>query len=191
MNSSKIALLGLLKATVSPLQRQRLERIDSEDFSAVRKKAREILKSMGIEASEEYLDLGILGLKQYYALPVLNPKNGHAVSAEIDPFWHAHMLFTRQFARFGQDVIGGPMHHIPLDHDHAGQLENVRTLYGYTLGILKELFGEDGLDPRVWPRSVVDARLMCIMYDGVATPPDLDEHALFPFAEAGRVWAFA
>ena len=150
----------MVSAPLHPAQLEGLRRIDAEDFTKVRQKAKEALIAMGQNPSELYLDAGIQGLKLYYALPVLDPGNAHAVSPEIDVFWHAHMLFSREYARFSREVVGDMIHHAPLDRSDSRQLQNARALHNYTTEALRKLFGEGHIDNEVWPRLISDLSLL-------------------------------
>ncbi|MBI4090203.1 MAG: hypothetical protein HY421_02255 [Candidatus Kerfeldbacteria bacterium] len=129
-----------IQLPVNELQRERLMRIDQEDFSGVRRKVREEMSERGIDASAEWLDEGILALKQYYAVALLDPLNKHAVSAVIDPFWHAHIMHTKEYVAFCAEVFEEFLHHEPLDRSDEPKLRFVHTLWKYTRGVYGRLF---------------------------------------------------
>jgi hypothetical protein len=138
-------------------------RIDAENFDPVKKKLSADFARLGIDRGKDYLESGILALKQYYAVALLDPNNSHAISDTLDPFWHAHILFSRQYASFCEDVVGVYMHHIPLDHDATEQVNNVETLYGYTANdAMQKLFSF--IDERFWPINLPRERLVCLHY---------------------------
>ena len=140
-------LVNTINKRLSASQIAALQRIDDEDFSGVRRKVAEELSKQGRDVDNAYLDAGISALKLYYALPVL------------DPFWHMHILHTKQYAAFCQETVGAFMHHDPLDHSLAADVAQVQFLYDYTIGVLSDLFGE--LDPQFYPQHLADAQLVC------------------------------
>jgi hypothetical protein len=170
-----------LRVVVHPEQLRRLRIIDEEDYSGVVRKVREFyVAEHGHEPTQEYLESGIYGLKQYYAVALLDPLNAHSVSAKLDPFWHAHILHTEKYSAFCDKVVGRYMHHVPLDPDNGRQVENIEVLYNYTIEILLELFGE--VDEKNWATSGVDFRLCC---GHAAMYPEVNSFALFQETERG------
>ncbi len=129
-----------IKIDLSDFHLKRVRRIDAENFTPIKKKYMHDCLAVGQPVSEEYADCGILALKQYYAVALLDPHNSHAVSDIVDPLWHAHLLFSEQYHSFSVDVVGVYMHHIPLDHDHQKCVENVEILYSYTREAMDILF---------------------------------------------------
>ncbi len=47
----------------------------------------------------------------------LNPHSSISPSADADKVWHAHILFTRQYAQDCTDYCGQFIHHNPFDTD--------------------------------------------------------------------------
>jgi hypothetical protein len=135
--STKSLISVVALCVTSPEHLKRISRIDAEDFSQVLAKVKKDAKKNGTAHSEKYLEDGLLGLKQYYAIAMLDPANAHAISAELDPFWHAHMLFSNEYMSFCNDVVGEYMHHVPLSHDNLVEVGRVKMLYGYTISTLK------------------------------------------------------
>lgn len=159
--------------------------IDNHDFSGVKRKTKADLAKLGIDVTDEYLDAGILALKQYYAIAVLDGNNMHAVSDKVDPFWHAHMLHSKIYEKFCHDVVGEMMHHSPLDHDKPADVQFVAGLYRFTM----EQYGKCFLhiDERFHPNPDV-AGLVCTHAGDMYAS---GEHALFPkvaHAQAPASW---
>lgn len=153
-------LIDIISAKqLSPLQLERLARIDAEDFAPVRAKVKADMLKLGVEVIDDWLDRGILALKQYYAVAVLDPLNRHAVSDAIDPFWHAHILHTKQYMSFCDDVTDGYIHHEPLDHANRAAMDEIRALYDYTAQCYKQLFMF--IDAEFFPEVLDDERLVC------------------------------
>ncbi|MFN8508995.1 MAG: hypothetical protein U0Z75_00230 [Deinococcaceae bacterium] len=131
---------------VNAFQRERLKRIDDFDYGPLAKRMKKELPKEGVDATDEYISQGIFALKQYYAVALLDPKNRHAIALELDPFWHTHILFTKEYVQFCDDVFGQYIHHVPLDNDDALAVDEVLELYTYTLGIYKQMFRVDTIN---------------------------------------------
>ena len=114
----------------------------------------------GFETTQEWLDEGVLALKQYYAVALLDPFNRHAVSDAIDPFWHAHILHTKQYAEFCDNVFHHYVHHIPLDHADTQAVGLMRKLYDYTYQVYEDMFGY--VNPEFFASQLEDERLVCM-----------------------------
>ncbi len=158
---------------------RRLKIIDNQNYSGVCMKVAEWRKALGKETTQEYLAEGILALKQYYALPVIDPLNAHAVSKDVDPFWHAHILHTKDYSKFCNDVVGSFMHHDPLDHENEQKVENVSRLYAYTSGIYKKMFIYK--NKHLIPDAVKKDELICMHFGN--SYPALSKIAIFPMLE--------
>lgn len=178
-----------LIAQVTSDQYRRLCRIDAEDFTLIAKKVAEDFKKLGVVVTQEYLDTGIYALKQYYAVAMLDPANAHAVTVPIDPFWHAHILFTAQYREFCADVVGEYMDHVPLNFDEQDEVKNVGQLYSYTLTIMPKLF--DRIDEKFWPSQFSQADLICYHKGNSSIYLDLQADRLFEPAPEGQAWAYS
>lgn len=179
-----------IQIDLSAFHLARVRRIDAEDFTPVKKKYMRDCAAAGQPVSEEDADRGILALKQYYAVALLDPHNSHAVSDVVDPLWHTHILFSRQYVDFCDDVVGVYMHHIPLDHDYERGVENVDALYAYTREALDVLFA--GVDDQFWPRIMPRERLICLHKGNQGVyADDIYQHAVLPVDERGINYAFA
>lgn len=182
-------LFDVLARALSPRQLAAVGRIDAEDFSGVKRKVKEELGKQGISVTDDYLDAGVLALKQYYLLPIVDPHNAHAVSDTIDPFWHAHILHTRQYARFCDEVLGAFMHHEPLDHARPRDVAGVKFLYNYTREVMEQTFVQ--LDARFYPAELLDAQLVCTHgqdYRGVAIGEEGFVFPMLPEAQESRLF---
>jgi len=177
----KISLVENLKVQARPEHIRRLRVIDDEDYSGVIRKTQEILTAAGKSPTREFLERGVEALKLYYAIPVLDPANAHAISFELDPFWHSHMLHSKLYTRFCQEAIGEYLHHEPLDKTDAVHLAGAARLYAYTVEVLNEAFKY--VDSYFWSPEVTNARLICF-HMRVNNPP-IKEIALFKEVERG------
>ncbi|MCA9361741.1 hypothetical protein KC906_00040 [Candidatus Kaiserbacteria bacterium] len=156
-----------------PVHQERLAYIDSCDFSRYFDKAVELDLISGNVDREAI----IFALKQYYAIAMLDPANGHAVSDVVDPLWHAHMLFSEEYAQFCSIVVGEYMHHTPLLKNDDAMRMKVRALYDYTLLRLRECFSH--VDERMWP-ALLDERLICMHKGNQSIYIDMQAARLFP-----------
>lgn len=146
-----------VRSKLHPELIKRLNRIDSEDFSIVRKKVAKEFARRGTTVTDSYIDELIIALKQYYAVALLDPANAHAVSVQVDDAWHMHLLDTDGYTKFCNEVVGEIMPHVHLDHDNHAQVENVRTLYDYTLEVLNEVFSH--VNESFWPSPETQPKL--------------------------------
>lgn len=131
-----------IKIEVSKEQTRRLTLIEEFDYQAVAKKVSRDMNGL----PQSYLKDGVENLKLYYAVALLDPLNAHAVSRPVDPFWHAHVLFTKEYVRFCKAIFGGYVHHQPLDEDDVEAVAQVQRLYDYTLQVYGTLFKAVDLD---------------------------------------------
>lgn len=185
------SLLSSLALSMCSEHQRRLQLIDSEDYSGIIRKTREVLQAEGRQrVSNRYLEEGVFALKQYYAIALLDPANGHAISAAIDPFWHAHLLHSRQYVAFCDKVVGEFMHHIPLDRGNDAQMKNIRTLYEYTIRAINEIFLPSAIDQNFWPPGIMDVHLICWHFGNSVAYPEVQHLRLFGPDPDGQNHAF-
>lgn len=165
-------LMGTIAVPITDEQRVALLRVEREDFLPVMKRVK---KDYGF--TDEHLAAGILALKQYYAVAILDAKNRHAVSDMVDPFWHTHVLFTKEYYTFSHDVFDKYMHHEPLDHDDVERVNFVEGVYNYTLDVYGKVF--NSFDEVMNPRVESD-RICCVMGSGITPDQPLYAQGLFP-----------
>jgi hypothetical protein len=158
----KTLLETVVKGMLEPYHLTKVALIDAEDFSGVEREVRKMFKKQGINVSQDFLDSGVLALKQYYLIPVIDPKNMHAISDSADPFWHAHILHTKQYTKFCNTVFGEYIHHEPLDHAIESDVKDVRRLYNYTRAVIGTYFSF--VDENFYPTNMPDVRLICTHY---------------------------
>lgn len=72
-------------------------------------------------------------------------KGGDPPSAEVDKFWHAHILHSRDYVGMCNEIFGRYIHHQPSE-------ESEETIGFWTemLGRYRKYFGEPG---RMWTQS--------------------------------------
>lgn len=184
-----LPLVSQIALPTTANQKARLQRIDEEDFSLVMKKVREELALQNIQVTDDYLIRGINALKQYYAIALLDPANAHAIPANLDPFWHMHILCTEQYFKFCNDVIGEYMHHMPLDRDDPAKVKNVSELYAYSLEMAPKLFHDP--DRIFWAREFNQDDVICMHKGNQSIYLSIQKDRLFEPTPAGKTWAYA
>lgn len=169
-----MSLLKSIKVELSEFHKERIGMIDNFDYSKVRTK---VDKDLG-GVPKSYLDTGIENLKKYYVVALLDPKNKHAVSRPVDPFWHSHVLFTKDYQKFCKDIFGGYVHHEPLDENDSQKIGKVEKLYDYTLDIYDDMFND--LQNEWWPKDGFSGNIKVVCLHMELTNPVILENALFP-----------
>ena len=153
-------LLSTVRAEqVMPFHMTLLRSIDETDFSGVLRKTKEELQKQDSVPDPGFLDEGVLALKQYYAIATLDPRNMHAISDAVDPFWHAHILHTEEYVDFCNRMFGRYLHHHPLDHENLHEVKMVERLYRYTVWCYERFFGY--INPTFFPVELPVYRLVC------------------------------
>ena len=159
MKSNEWNLLEMCKVKLSKVQKMALQRIQEEGEEIITFLAKKIDKECGNKRDDEYYQKGCLALKQYYATAVLDPIHVHAISSELDNFWHAHILDTVSYNMLCED-LGVYMHHDPLNPEDKSKYDDVLSAYKYTRGtVLEKLFGEENLDSYFHP---IETRAVCL-----------------------------
>ncbi len=152
-------LIDTIKISLTPIEEQGVLRIDNEDFRLVARKTRKQLVLEGKPHDDEYIERGLLALKQYYGVALIDPLNPHAVSDSVDPFWHAHILDTARYSRFCDEAVGYFMHHKPHDPDCPKEMDYLERSYTYTAGIYDQIYSF--VDSEINPQSLGQDRLIC------------------------------
>lgn len=159
-------LIKTIKIPINAYQRNSVERIDREDFSLVKIKAKKqlILEKKPHDAAT--LEKGILALKQYYAVAVFDAKNPHAVSDEVDPYWHAHILDTKRYAKFCEEAIGYFMHHQPNNPNNIKEMDFLERAYQYTVEVYGKIYSY--FDTDMMPLEMNPENLICFHFGNSA-----------------------
>lgn len=174
-----MSLIDSIKVRLTDFHKERIKMIDEFDYSKVRSK---VDKDMG-GVPKSYLDKGIENLKKYYVVALLDPKNKHAVSRPVDPFWHSHVLFTKDYQKFCKDIFGGYIHHEPLDENNSIEVKKVENLYDYTIDLYDDMF--ENLDKEWWPKDRFSGNIRVVCLHMEITNPTILENALFPETKIG------
>jgi hypothetical protein len=89
-------------------------------------------------------------LKRYLVLCALDPAGAYGMNGPVDELWHTFITFTRDYARFCDEVGGRFIHHVPTAPDAKAEPASAAS-YRRTLDAYAETFGEEA-PPEVWPR---------------------------------------
>ncbi|MCA9353186.1 hypothetical protein KC901_03320 [Patescibacteria group bacterium] len=173
-----INLIDTIKVPMNAEQLKRVQRIDAEDFFLVKIKAKKQLILEGKPSDEHTLEEGILALKQYYAVAVFDPKNPHAISDFVDPFWHAHILDTKRYKRFCLEAIGYFMDHQPNNPEDQEEMDYLQRAYCYTSDIYAQLYSY--INYELTPAKPCSDNLICFHF-GNSEP---SKTAMFDFNPA-------
>lgn len=97
-------------------------------------------------------------IKRYLAMCAINPKAHYGMRGPIDELWHTFVIFTRDYARFCEEVAGRFIHHIPeTGEDRAKGSDS----YARFLNDYEEIFGHPA-PAQYWPRpALLDASAEC------------------------------
>ncbi len=107
--------------------------------------------------------------KRFLTLCFAFPQLAFAISAEVDKFWHVHILFTQDYHAMCLEIGGGFLHHRPDILDTDELLE--KCFYRNTLPAYQDNFGP--ITPDL-SRSVI-----CICRpDGPSTDPNMEYEML-------------
>lgn len=113
------------------------------DLSHVRKR----LVEKGVYTPEEALAIET-EYKRFVALCCghATPAQPIVMCAKVDPFWHTHILFTRDYSAMGDAIGTGYLHHEPASPEDLAALE---PGYNRTVELYQQNFGKP--DTEVWP----------------------------------------
>lgn len=152
-----------IKVSMSDRQKRIMHTIDnSPEWEKVKAKVKEEMANQGLEPTDEYLEEGILSLKQYYAVCFLD-NNPHAISDVLDPFWHAHILHTRDYVAFGKSIDLDYMHHRPRNYANEKEVEVIKTLFIHTHEVFGKCFAY--VSPLFMAPFTDESQLVCLHYN--------------------------
>ncbi|WP_162820044.1 hypothetical protein [Kordia sp. SMS9] len=164
------SLRKMAKNDITKYQKRALKRLDAEDLEMIKFLVKKIHKEKGKKRDENYYNEGCTALFQYYTTAILDPFNMHAISDELDDFWHAHVIDTVSYDLLCKD-LGFFMHHDPLNPKDIKKEKDVKIVYEYTRRkVLPSIFGEKNLSKIFHP---IKTKLVCL-HD-----LEITNHALF------------
>lgn len=107
----------------------------------------------GKQLAPWYVNDGILALKQYYVISMLDPDNNHPIPSKLDDFWCAHISHTEVYQAFCNKIFGHYLHREPLSDKDSEGIDRACMLYGRTVVLLNEVFGR--INPMFWPKKAM------------------------------------
>lgn len=117
---------------------QAMEKVASLDFTMLKRK---------LEAESDWSAERVAEVEQFYrkylALLLAYPRERLPPSAEIDSFWHAHILDTRSYVADCEMLFGGYLHHHPYGALYTDVLDVAigKAAYARTRELFREHFG--------------------------------------------------
>lgn len=101
--------------------------------------------------SKEYTDAMEIEYKRFLSLILsMEPGVNIPISAEVDPFWHTHLLFTHDYTEMCFQFGGVYIHHVPA----VSEEERDRLCVAYsdnTIALYEMAFGKPNLE--FWPAN--------------------------------------
>jgi len=94
---------------------------------------------------DEEANARLVGFLQFMRLFGLFPDQPQVASEPVDEFWHDCLLFTEKYGGLCREMVGGLLHHRPVNG--AGP-----SGYLVTRALLELIAGES-LDCRIWPQE--------------------------------------
>lgn len=111
----------------------------NEPLDAVRERV-----SVSGVVSQEELDEVVTEYRKFLGLVLLGNGGLAMTSEKVDEVWHNHILFTRDYADFCDDVFGGYLHHMPntsFTPITPGGGKRFREAYRQTYGEVPMIWG--------------------------------------------------
>jgi hypothetical protein len=91
-------------------------------------------------SNKENVGSHVLWYKQFMSFKGLRPGVRAGMFSDIiDGVWHQHILFTEDYARFGNDIFGFFIHHVPCNVMDLS--DEALTEYGTWLTDYEEVYG--------------------------------------------------
>ncbi|QTN29552.1 hypothetical protein HZ993_06965 [Rhodoferax sp. AJA081-3] len=99
----------------------------------------------------------LLELKRWFTLCALHPEKTYATGGQVDAMWHTFILFTKDYARFCQEIAGTFIHHSPETggggiEEQIASAENMREKLRLLEADYLKYFGAPP-PSHIWPRS--------------------------------------
>lgn len=130
---------------VNQVAETKLTTVEATDKYAILKDWDLSFVSRYMKEREGYTDDVFLGIaideyKKFIAIcsAYASPTSPVIMGSVIDPVWHVHILFTKDYTRMCNKVAGGYLHHDPAFPEELGSLEEG---YSSTLGMYAKNFG--------------------------------------------------
>jgi len=99
----------------------------------------------------------LVELKRWFTLCALHPEKTYATGGSVDEMWHTFILFTKDYARFCQDIAGVFIHHSPemTSDDIEEQIASAEKMRKKVRVLEADYLKYFGAPPprHIWPRS--------------------------------------
>ena len=99
----------------------------------------------------------LLELKRWFTLCTLHPEKTYATGGPVDAMWHTFILFTKDYARFCDDITGAFIHHTPemASGDIEAQIRSSEKMRDKVRLLEADYLTYFGALPpgHLWPRS--------------------------------------
>ena len=96
----------------------------------------------------DYVERLEVEYKRYISLMVFHPNTSFPISVPVDSLWHAHLLFTRDYAELSSQIGYSMLHHTPTMTEEERDALEPHYFQG-TLARYREHYGEPPKD--LWP----------------------------------------
>ena len=136
------------------------QKLDERDFSRVRSRLKR-----DHNYNDDYIARMEEEYKKFIALCASSRTTGLGIARELDEFWHAHLMFTKDYESMCDQVKGSFIHHNPADEEESDGSRKQKVLVGYTKTY--ELYVNSFGDPpkEFWPLpNDASTRLDCSIW---------------------------
>lgn len=135
--------------------RSTYERIREWNFSQLMKFHRSLEENAAM--TDDEADALLDAYCRFMAMCAAGDRQQVAVSRDVDPLWHNHVLHTEDYAAFCKEHAGHFLHHQPVPRGMIH--EDLRDSYfGMTVTLHDDVFGSD---PKYFPQDRSAAICYC------------------------------
>lgn len=121
--------------------------IDGYDLNHLKWKIKKNERELnGLELNQENIELAFREYKRYLSLKLENPGKPLGPTAMMDLVWHYHILDTKRYIQFCENVFGKYLHHTPFFGPHSPEGEQTRMNKSRDL-MIKLYFAKYGENP--------------------------------------------
>lgn len=85
---------------------------------------------------------GLLYYQRFLQLMVIYGPEGLVPTRDIDEFWHAHILFTKEYIADCHHLVGHYIHHAPADPANPEEVSQLTEQFERTKTLYLKEFGE-------------------------------------------------
>ena len=88
---------------------------------------------------------------RYMAMCADRPHADYGMAGQIDEVWHTFILYTRDYAKWCNEVFGRFMHHVPTPPEEKQEVVSGNAVDTYALFYRDYSLFYGGLPPEIWP----------------------------------------